>query len=94
MIAGHAWRSASVGALEYRHRPRRGFDGEDAIGDVGEGVGKEPNVCADVDGNTAARHQLGKDREFRLARASPWRWAPVFEAPETRNQEQLNLLST
>ena len=39
------------------------------IGDVGEGVGKEPNVCTDVDGNPAARYQLGKDREFRLARA-------------------------
>ncbi len=26
-------------------------------------------VCTDVDGNPAARHQLGKDREFGLARA-------------------------
>jgi len=30
---------------------------------------EEPNVCTDVDGNPAARHQLGKDREFGLARA-------------------------
>ena len=45
------------------------FEGENAIGDVGEGVGEEPNVCTDVDGNTAARYQFGKDRELRLTRA-------------------------
>ena len=30
------------------------FEGENAIGDVGEGIGEEPNVCTDVDGNPAA----------------------------------------
>jgi hypothetical protein len=50
-----------------------GFEGDDAIGDVGEGVGKEPNVCTDVDGNPAAWHQLGKNRKFGLARACLFR---------------------
>ena len=45
------------------------FEGENSIGDVGEGVGEEPNVCTDVDGNPAARYQFGKDRELRLTRA-------------------------
>ena len=35
----------------------------------GEGVGEEPNVCTDVDGNPAAPYQFGKDRELRLTRA-------------------------
>ena len=52
---------------------RVGFEGDDVIGDVGEGVGKEPNVCTDVDGNPAAWHQLGKNREFGLARACLFR---------------------
>jgi len=46
-----------------------GFEGEDAIGDIGEGVREESNICTDIDGNTAARHQLGKDRELGLTRA-------------------------
>jgi len=46
-----------------------GFEGEDAIGNVGEGVGEEPNICNDVHSNPAVRHQFGKDREFGLARA-------------------------
>jgi hypothetical protein len=47
--------------------------------DVGEGVGKEPNVCTDVDGNPAAWHQLGKDREFGLACACLLRDTPPVE---------------
>src|SRR5262245_12609647 len=49
------------------------FEGENAIGDVGEGVGEEPNVCTDVDGNTAARHQFGNRRGrtyYQLRRAA------------------------
>src|SRR5262249_10806433 len=55
------------------------FEGENAISDVGEGVGEEPNVCTDVDGNTAARHKFGKDRELRLTRACLLRNAPPVE---------------
>jgi len=52
-----------------KRRSRGGFEGEDAIGDIGEGVGEESNICTDVDGNTAARHQLDKNRELGLTRA-------------------------
>src|SRR5262249_39160735 len=45
--------------------------GENAIGDVGEGVGEEPNVCTDVDGNTAARHQFALTRACLLRNAPP-----------------------
>src|SRR5262249_3946522 len=45
------------------------FEGDDAVGDVGEGIGEKANVCTDVDGRTAARYQLCKNREFGLARA-------------------------
>jgi hypothetical protein len=34
-----------------------------------QGVGEESNICTDIDGNTAARHKVGKDRELGLTRA-------------------------
>src|SRR5215470_14898142 len=44
------------------------FEGEDAIGNAGEGVGEEPNICTDVHSNPAVRHQV---RARIAASASP-----------------------
>jgi hypothetical protein len=56
-----------------------GLESNDPIGDVRECIGEEPQVGTYVNGDTAARHQLGQHSEFGLARACFFRDTPPVE---------------